>query len=91
MLHKINIFISDAGMPWLFAKYAVCSDIGSTRRLDGYSCIKPCPGSIFDVRPVTKSLIFEKIVDDVDIACILGMLVGAFVRFWYVDRVFAYT
>jgi hypothetical protein len=44
-------------------------------------------GSLLHIRPIAKSLIFEEIVDDMDLSGILVVTIGSFVSFRDIDGV----
>jgi hypothetical protein len=86
MLQEVHIIVADT-VPWLVVKDTVGSDTGSTWRFDWNTSIEACMGSLFHVRTIAESLIFEKIVDDMNFAGILAVAIGSFVSFRDVDSV----
>ena len=87
VLQKVDLIVTDSAS-WFVVKNTVSSDAGSTWRFDWNTSIKACIGSLCYVWPVTEPLIFEEIVDDMDLAGILVVAIGSFVPFWDVDSVF---
>lgn len=88
VLHEVDIFVTDSISRFL-AERTVCTDIGSTRCFDRHPTIESRSGSFFHVRTITKPLILEEAVDDVYLASIRRVLVGAMVRLFDVDSMLA--
>ena len=86
MLQKVDLIVTDTVSRFV-VKDTVGSDAGSTWRFDWNTGIKACIGSLFYVGPVTEPLVFEKVVDDMDLAGILVVAIGSFVPFWNIDSV----
>lgn len=86
VLQEVDFLVINT-VPWFVVKNTVSSDAGPAWRFDRNSSIEACMGSLFHVWPITESLVFKEIVDDMDFAGILVVAVGSFVSFRNIDGV----
>lgn len=88
MLQKVDFLVTDT-ITRLIIEDAVSSNTGPTWCLDGYSSVEACVRGIFHVWPVAESLIFQKVVDDMDFTSVFVVLIGPFICFGDVDGMLA--
>lgn len=70
VLQEVHIIVTDT-VPRLIVKDTIGSDASSIWGFDRHTSIKACMGSLCHIRPITESLVFEEIVDNMNFASIL--------------------
>ena len=86
VLQEVDFIVADT-VPRFVVKNTVGPDASAAWRLDWDASIEACVGSLFYIRPITKPLVFEEIVNNMNFTSVIVVAIGSFVSFWNVDGV----